>query len=52
MITQKSVYADDDFVVYGSSGQEISRASASLTPSTNSSGSHGSLKDWDNFAFV
>lgn len=40
MITQKSVYADDDFVVYGSSGQEISRASASLTPSTNSSGSH------------
>uniref|UniRef100_A0A914LTH2 non-specific serine/threonine protein kinase n=1 Tax=Meloidogyne incognita TaxID=6306 RepID=A0A914LTH2_MELIC len=40
MITQKSVYADDDFVVYGTSGQEISRTSASLTPSTHSSGSH------------
>ncbi|CAK5109322.1 unnamed protein product [Meloidogyne enterolobii] len=49
MITQKSVYADDDFVVYGTSGQEISRTSASLTPSTNSSGSHGNLNDWDNF---
>jgi len=45
MITQKSVYADDDFVVYGTSRQEISRTSASLTPSTHSSGSHGNLKD-------
>uniref|UniRef100_A0A1I8BCP6 non-specific serine/threonine protein kinase n=1 Tax=Meloidogyne hapla TaxID=6305 RepID=A0A1I8BCP6_MELHA len=52
MITQKSVYADDDFLVYGNSGEQvIAGTSPNLTRNTSSSGSRDSSKSkFDGFS--